>query len=162
MYRLQKHSISLSKTKTTHLPKTTPRSLKKHAPDAEGITLTGGEPFDQIDGCSALLKAAQQMGLSTVVYTGYSLEYLKKSQNPLFKQALEYIDILIDGPYKKEMSGRYLWRGSSNQRIILLSDRYSKDDLTIIQHVDEEVFIYNNNKEQGTIVQTGIVKTTIF
>ena len=39
-----------------------------------------------------------------------------------FSPLLEQIDILIDGEFRQELSGPYLWRGSSNQRIHIKQD----------------------------------------
>ena len=40
------------------------------------------------------------------------------------KQFLANIDILVDGPYIQGLDNNEKWRGSSNQDILFLSDRY--------------------------------------
>lgn len=94
-------------------------------PNIEGVTLSGGEPMLQAEALSILideLREAKDLGV--VCYTGYRLEYLKKlgdiSQNNLLKK----IDLLIDGVYSENLQDDLLWRGSNNQRLLLLSDRY--------------------------------------
>ena len=42
----------------------------------EGITYTGGEPFEQAQGLALLSKQLQAAGLTVVCYTGYTLERL--------------------------------------------------------------------------------------
>ena len=39
--------------------------------DIEGITLLGGEPFQQLDASLELIKGCKEMGLSVFLYTGY-------------------------------------------------------------------------------------------
>lgn len=94
-------------------------------PNIEGITLSGGEPMLQAEALSILIDELREVkDLGVVCYTGYRLEYLKKlgdiSQNNLLKK----IDLLIDGVYSENLQDDLLWRGSNNQRLLLLSDRY--------------------------------------
>lgn len=91
----------------------------------EGITLSGGEPMDQPAGAMAefLRQIRARTGLSVMVYTGYLLDELKTM--PGKPEILGMIDILVDGPYRQELDHGELWRGSSNQTIHMLSDRYA-------------------------------------
>lgn len=86
-----------------------------------GLTLSGGEPFEQALDCLKLAKKAHDYGLNVWCYTGYMLEYLQIHGNQDQKALLEEIDVLVDGRYVKELRSLSLeWRGSSNQRIIYL------------------------------------------
>ena len=98
-------------------------------PTEEGLTVLGGEPFDQAEPLAELLCSAQQRGLSTVVFTGYTLEVLRARRNVDIDRALAHIDVLIDGPYvdKQAQNSRPLV-GSSNQRFLFLTDRYTAAD----------------------------------
>lgn len=59
------------------------------------------------------------------VWTGYTLEELKKSNNIYIKKSLEEIDVLIDGPYiESERDITLPMRGSRNQRIIDLTKNF--------------------------------------
>ncbi len=94
-------------------------------PNIEGITLSGGEPMLQAEALSILidrLRAAKDLGV--VCYTGYRLEHLKNQGDIAQNNLLTKIDLLIDGIYTENLQGDLLWRGSSNQRLLLLSDRY--------------------------------------
>jgi anaerobic ribonucleoside-triphosphate reductase activating protein len=85
--------------------------------DHKGITLTGGEPFEQECQCYMIAKMARELGLDIWVYTGYLYEELRKEDHPL----LAYTDILVDGRYileRKTVDIPYI--GSHNQRIILM------------------------------------------
>ena len=84
----------------------------------DGLTLSGGEPFMQAEACAALAKGAHELGLNVWCYTGYTYEALLKGKDE-WKQLLENIDVLVDGPFMLELrtlDARF--RGSSNQRII--------------------------------------------
>lgn len=94
-------------------------------PNIEGITLSGGEPMLQAKALSALIDALKEVkDLGVVCYTGYCLEHLKSQGDSSQHNLLTKIDLLIDGVYSESLQGDLLWRGSSNQRLLLLSDRY--------------------------------------
>jgi len=92
--------------------------------DIEGITLTGGEPFAQAPALLPLVEAVQGAGLSIVCYTGYVLEDLRQGAITGALDLLNRVDILIDGPYDAGQNAPLLWRGSRNQRVLFLSERY--------------------------------------
>jgi len=82
----------------------------------EGITISGGEPFQQYPQLIAflhLIKAKTQ--LSVQCFTGYYLEELYS----LFPDSLflKYIDTLVDGRYIEEEHDNENIRGSLNQNI---------------------------------------------
>lgn len=86
----------------------------------DGVTFSGGEPFEQsvaLANVCRILKARSD--LSLLSYSGYRLEWLRdKSQQ--HRDFLETLDIIIDGEYRENEAGSYLWRGSRNQRVIYL------------------------------------------
>jgi anaerobic ribonucleoside-triphosphate reductase activating protein len=89
----------------------------------EGITLLGGEPFHQAPAASVFAAAMQGMGLSVVVFTGYTFDLL--SADPAAERLLSHTDLLISGPYiGAERSVERPWLGSANQEVHLLTDRY--------------------------------------
>lgn len=90
----------------------------------EGLTISGGEPFQQnlSELCIFLKMIRQNTKLSIMAYTGYIMAEL--IADPQKKKLLEYIDILIDGPYIEHLDYGQLWRGSENQKIYFLSSRY--------------------------------------
>lgn len=86
--------------------------------EADGITISGGEPFDQFDALRSLLESLRQRSdLDILVYSGYSLEQLDE---PLF-QARGLIDALISDPYIEALGQTMALRGSDNQRLSLLT-----------------------------------------
>lgn len=89
----------------------------------QGITLSGGDPFMQPEQMLYLIKKAKETDLDVVIYTGFIYEDLLKRNNLIINEILSLSDYLIDGPFKIELlSSDTLFRGSSNQRIILLKD----------------------------------------
>ena len=87
-------------------------------PLLDGLTLSGGEPFDQDSSCAIIAKAAKDAGLNVWAYTGYTLEQLQERGSEL----LQYVDVLVDGPFMLDQRSLSLkWRGSHNQRIIKLT-----------------------------------------
>jgi len=86
-----------------------------------GITLSGGEPFEQAEELLALLKEAGRIRLNRLVYTGYTYEELLGLDSPIIRECLEETDLLIDGAYEEGNPPHMPWTGSGNQRIIRLS-----------------------------------------
>ena len=83
----------------------------------DGITLSGGDPFFQIDACTEIAKYAKKRGLNVWAYTGFLFEDLLN--NPKAINFLKYIDVLVDGPFQIENKSLLAsYRGSTNQRII--------------------------------------------
>ena len=92
----------------------------------DGLTISGGEPFLQAAALAEMLDLIREKrDMGVIVYTGYILERLK--EEPESRALLERIDLLIDGPYIQELDDGGSLRGSSNQRVICLTDRYKYD-----------------------------------
>jgi len=64
--------------------------------DCEGVTFTGGEPFQQDLELVKLAQLVKDANLSLQIFTGYRLDEVKNS--PLLK----YVDILVTGRYGEE------------------------------------------------------------
>lgn len=120
-----------------------------YSPGIEGLTVSGGEPFLQPSGLARLLKTAKEdYNLTTVVYSGFLLDALRKT--PEYGPCLEFIDVLIDGPFeegKKEQT--LLARGSTNQKFHFLTSRYSLSDFVMPGKVEVAIW------PDGTITETG-------
>lgn len=92
-----------------------------------GLSLSGGEPLQQPAAAIALLDAARALGLSTLAFSGYAIDEIRAL--PDGPAVLARLDVLIDGRY---VAGDRLatgLRGSANQRIHLLTDRYQRADV---------------------------------
>ncbi|KAA5598993.1 4Fe-4S cluster-binding domain-containing protein [Blastochloris sulfoviridis] len=95
---------------------------------ADGITVSGGEPFDQPDALRLLLMALRARHAGDIlVYSGYPLEALPLDR---FDGLL---DVLVAGPFDAGSGQTLALRGSDNQRLIprtaLGQSRYGPDVL---------------------------------
>lgn len=95
--------------------------------DVEGITVLGGEPFEQAGALGHLAAAVRELGLSVMTFTGYEYEHLAGPDAPAgAKDLLADTDLLVTGPYLAEAPDRVRpWVGSTNQRFHFLTPRYS-------------------------------------
>ncbi|AXK51048.1 thiol peroxidase [Spiroplasma alleghenense] len=90
-----------------------------------GLTILGGEPFLQPDGLLELVEETKKLGLNIIIFSGFLYENLEKQ----FFEILAHIDLLIDGPFissKLDKNRRLI--GSTNQRIIKISDCFENED----------------------------------
>lgn len=84
------------------------------------VTFSGGDPFYQVEAFTELARKIKEQTRKTIwCYTGFTIEEIRQdsSKTPL----LDYIDVLVDGPFileKRDISLHF--RGSSNQRIIYM------------------------------------------
>jgi anaerobic ribonucleoside-triphosphate reductase activating protein len=95
--------------------------------DVEGITILGGEPFEQAAACARLALRTRDLGGSVVTYSGYTAAYLQRSRVPGVEALLAATDLLIAGPYvaAKRNDGRG-WHGSFNQEFVFVTGRYDE------------------------------------
>lgn len=105
-----------------------PHDLAEHAmaSQVDGVTLLGGEPFDQASAYASFAHAVRSAGLSVMTFTGHQLEDLVGPAAPEgAEMLLAATDLLVDGPYIADQIdlGRP-WVGSRNQRFHFLTDRY--------------------------------------
>jgi anaerobic ribonucleoside-triphosphate reductase activating protein len=122
----------------------------------EGITISGGEPTEQAEALYHLFKEIQSIGLSTMIYSGYTHEDLLKKEDPHINNLLSVTDILIDAPFiATQKRENLIWRGSSNQRIILLSNRYNEDELKKYSLI-KEVHLFQKEDSVIKEIKTGI------
>lgn len=87
----------------------------------DGITLSGGEPFNSAAQLLDIVAAAKGMGLNIWAYSGYTFEELieMSQKNSDIAGLLQLCDVLVDGRFILEQRSLALkFRGSKNQRII--------------------------------------------
>lgn len=82
------------------------------------VTFSGGDPFYQPEGFTALARRIKEETDKTIwCYTGFTYEQLQR--RPECKALLQYVDVLVDGPFiQAKRDNDLLFRGSSNQRLI--------------------------------------------
>lgn len=99
-----------------------------------GVTFSGGDPFDQPEPFAYLAKELKKHKINIWSYTGYTWEQLMRlsKTNVHIKTLLENIDVLVDGPFIKEMMDDSIeYRGSKNQRIINVQDSLKENKVLI-------------------------------
>jgi anaerobic ribonucleoside-triphosphate reductase activating protein len=88
----------------------------------DGVTFSGGEPFAQADALGELGEMLQHRGHSIVTFTGFSADRVLTSARPSWRRLLAVTDLLVAGPYIPALKCDTPLIGSSNQRIIPLTD----------------------------------------
>jgi anaerobic ribonucleoside-triphosphate reductase activating protein len=113
-----------------------------------GISLSGGEPLQQAEAATALLDAARALGLSTLAFSGYTLDEIRAL--PHGSAVLDRLDVLIDGRYVASERLATGLRGSANQRIHLMSPRYQLADVEATPVAEIRI------ARDGGVVLTGV------
>jgi anaerobic ribonucleoside-triphosphate reductase activating protein len=87
--------------------------------NCKSITISGGEPFDQIN-FLFFLKELRNNGFDDIlVYSGYPYNFIKQS----FKKCLFYIDVLISEPFESGNESLLAYKGSDNQKAIIFNKK---------------------------------------
>lgn len=97
----------------------------------DGLTISGGEPFLQAEALVDLIKRIKEKrDLGVIIYTGNTLEELKEMKEKSVYELLSLCDLLIDGVYEDDKNDGRNLRGSSNQKVIVLTERYIEEAKT--------------------------------
>jgi anaerobic ribonucleoside-triphosphate reductase activating protein len=95
--------------------------LRRLPAEPDGVTISGGEPFDQPDALLELLGALHEWrgsrAIDLLCYSGRSLAVLEAR----FAAQLELLDAVIPGPFIAARAPGLKWRGSANQDLVPLS-----------------------------------------
>lgn len=95
--------------------------IKNSMPLIKGVTISGGDPFEQPDALLEMISKINKLKLNIWVYTGYKINELIDKDNEIINTILHNIDVLVDGKFIESMTEntpRYM--GSSNQRVIMM------------------------------------------
>jgi len=98
----------------------------------DGVTISGGEPFDQPEALAALLvalhgwRASLDVPFDILCYSGYPLRRLEREHSAI----LDRLDALVPEPFVESLPLGGIWRGSANQTLVPLStlgrERYAR------------------------------------
>ncbi|MFW9906825.1 MAG: 4Fe-4S single cluster domain-containing protein, partial [Candidatus Thorarchaeota archaeon] len=114
-----------------------------------GVTITGGEPLQQIDSITHLLKKIKSIGeIGTIVLTGYNENELFLI--PRFDRLRQFTDVLISGRFLQKNKLQEGIRGSTNKKVLLFSSFYQDFEFDVIPPI--EIITHSD----GTISITGI------
>jgi anaerobic ribonucleoside-triphosphate reductase activating protein len=88
------------------------------------LVLSGGEPFSQAAGLAALCRAMRALKRDTpvLVYSGFTLEELLVGDAAGI-ELLREVDVLVDGPFVRELLCDHPLLGSANQRVFAFGER---------------------------------------
>jgi anaerobic ribonucleoside-triphosphate reductase activating protein len=115
----------------------------------EGITISGGEPLQQLRPLVAMLRRVrEETDLSVLVFTGYTWDEIERM--PEADALLKRVDALVTGRYDHTQRLARDLRGSANKTAHFLSDRYTMDDLQAV--LPAEVII----TAEGEVMISGI------
>jgi len=114
----------------------------------EGVTVSGGEPFQQPAALLDLLQRVSATGLSRLVFTGYTLA--EAQHQSLGPEILRHVDVLIAGRYVESRRLGHELLSSTNQQIHLLTGRHTAAEFA---HIPRSELILHAD---GSITLTGI------
>ena len=105
-------------------------------PMLEGITFSGGDPWEQADKFAYMAKKFKDLGLNIWSYTGSTYEYILENldKRPGWREFINNIDVLVDGKFEEDKKDENLvYRGSANQRIIDVKQSLINNDVIIMK-----------------------------
>ncbi|MFB6182136.1 MAG: 4Fe-4S single cluster domain-containing protein [Candidatus Magasanikbacteria bacterium] len=103
--------------------------------DVDGAAFSGGEPFSQAEPLAELmqiLRARLGEDFSLVCFTGHTLKQIERlieNGKDEWEDLLDEVDLLVAGPYERELRLRESLRGSANQRLHFLTDRIDPEEV---------------------------------
>ena len=114
----------------------------------DGFTLTGGDPMEQADELPPLLERLSKISNDILMYTGFCWDEICDR-----KDVLQYVSVLIDGPYLEDRNHGRKLVGSDNQTIYYLNPAIEEKYKNYL--ADGESQIQNFTSVDG-IVSVGI------
>lgn len=131
------------------------KKIQKQGNAIEGITISGGEPLQQMRPLLNLLgRVRKETNLSVLLFTGYSWEEVGRMKDS--PELLRCVDILIAGRYDRTRRVARNMVSSANKTLHFLSGRYTEKDLKKIPIF--EVVI----TEEGRVITSGIDPPELF
>jgi anaerobic ribonucleoside-triphosphate reductase activating protein len=118
-------------------------------PSIQGLTLSGGEPLQQLPALLVFLETIRRASdLSVILFSGYT--WAEIQHMPRHPQLLSLIDVLIAGRYDPTQRVARSLVGSQNKTVHFLTGRYTLADLEAVP--EAEVILTQN----GEIIFSGI------
>ena len=99
----------------------------------KGLSILGGEPMhpNNIEGTTKLAKAFKEKypNKNIWMWSGFKFDEDLKD-----KEALKYVDVLVDGTYADEFHNPTLkWKGSANQRVIDVQKSLKQSEVVLFE-----------------------------
>jgi anaerobic ribonucleoside-triphosphate reductase activating protein len=100
------------------------------SPYIKGLTLVGGEPYDQdMELITELCQEVKALNKDIWVYTGYEFDQIKD------KELSKYVDVAVVGPFileQRDISDANRWRGSRNQKVINMPESLKTGKISML------------------------------
>lgn len=91
--------------------------------EADGVTISGGEPLDQKDALQSLLNGINSRGKNDLlIYSGYT----KNRVLEIFPEISDLTAALISEPFVKGDITSAIWKGSENQILTVFSEQHKE------------------------------------
>ena len=123
--------------------------------EVSGITISGGEPFDQPEALLALVEYLKEKTEDILIFSGYSKEWLE--QQEVSRRVMDQIAVLVDGEYVEEENRGEVLRGSENQRIHILQEKIRERYITYLKENEGKHLVENFQVSDG-VIAVGIHK----
>ncbi|MEV4619392.1 4Fe-4S single cluster domain-containing protein [Asanoa sp. NPDC049573] len=98
------------------------------AEPSTGLTLLGGEPFEQAEALAEVARQVRAGGRSVLTFSGFTHAALRRAAaagRPGVAGLLAATDLLIAGPFRRDrLDHERPWVGSTNQEFVVLDDRF--------------------------------------
>lgn len=119
----------------------------------DGFTISGGEPMDQAEELAELLTVLESISDDILIYSGYLLEELRERNDQMTNAVLAQAAVLVDGPYVETQNDDSAIRGSSNQRVHILSSKHESKYRNYLSGVHNQI---QNFTTANGVVSVGI------
>ena len=91
-------------------------SSRADASPLDGLTVSGGEPFDQAEALLKLLRLVRSQSVRDIlIFSGYNVRDLTAR----YPEITELATALVDGPFELDHPTEAVWKGSGNQNLTL-------------------------------------------
>lgn len=125
------------------------KMILESAPHLEGVTISGGEPFQQTQPLVNLLRLLnEKSNLSILIFSGYTWEQILKI--PGSHDVITLTDVIVAGRYINQQRIATGLLGSNNKTVHFLTTRYTPADLKSVP--EAEVILEPN----GDVLLSGI------
>lgn len=125
-------------------------SIGRITDQIDGITISGGEPFDQAPELRRLVTLLCRLVTEDIIiYSGYTLQQLQQRNCPDTNAVLAAIAVLIDGRYVESLDDGKGLRGSSNQCIHIFRNR---DHYTYMADCTRQLQVFNYKNAASLMV----------
>lgn len=118
------------------------RMIAGYAGRIEGVTISGGEPFDQVEELAMLVAfLSKYVSEDILLYTGYTFEELQGMSGA--ERVLKHVATLIDGAYVESLDDGEGLRGSRNQKVVRIDGRCDFDYLHAMRA--QQLFVFGDS-----------------